>query len=63
MSKLKWKLKSSDVGYYIECPKCERKVGMNHVIFGDRDYSTCPDCGSEMDKSSLDFDYSELYYY
>lgn len=61
----KWSTKSNDMGYYIECSKCKRKICARKVVFADIDLHYCPDCGSKMDirgikmielKSSLDSD-------
>lgn len=41
-----WLLKDSDMGSYLECPKCGRKVGARTVVFADIDLHKCPSCGN-----------------
>lgn len=45
----KWSTKSNDMGVYIECSKCKRKIGARKVLFADTDLHVCPTCGSRMD--------------
>lgn len=45
----KWTTKENDMGVYIECSKCGRKVGAKKVLFANFDLHTCPTCGSRMD--------------
>lgn len=43
----KWSTKSNDMGVYIECSKCKRKIGAEKVVFADMDFHTCPTCGAK----------------
>lgn len=49
----KWSTKSNDMGVYIECSKCKRKIGAKTVIFGNLDLHHCPDCQSRMDLTGI----------
>lgn len=44
----KWSTKSNDMGVYIECSKCKRKIGAEKVVFADIDLHSCPTCGAKM---------------
>jgi uncharacterized CHY-type Zn-finger protein len=54
-----WEIKSTDMGYAIECGHCKRKIGVKDAIMGDKKFDTCPFCGKEMDMEN--FDYDKLY--
>lgn len=45
----KWITKENDMGVYIECSKCKRKIGAKKVLFADTALTSCPSCGSRMD--------------
>lgn len=46
-----WKFSSGDLGAYIFCSKCGRKIGARKVLFADLNILHCPKCKSEMQLS------------
>jgi len=54
-TKAYWDFKVSDMGAYVQCTKCKRKIGIKKLIFADADYTTCPDCGSSMNFSRIPY--------
>ena len=56
---LEWKFGSNDLGTYVECPNCHKKLSAEEIIFADIKYAFCPKCNRElfMDDETLD----ELY--
>ena len=51
-----WRLKASDMGAYVQCSSCGRRVSAKHFIFADVRTDTCPTCGAEMNLDEMDED-------
>ena len=54
--KRRWIFGTNDLGDYLECEKCNHKLSAKQVIFANRDFNTCPWCGSEMQMDQKDID-------
>lgn len=44
----KWEFGSNDLGTYIKCSKCGKKISSLDVIMADTSINTCPKCNSQM---------------
>ena len=54
---LKWEIHSGDMGWYIMCPKCEKKISIKDVRFADEAYlPRCPRCQALMSMDETDYD-------
>lgn len=54
--KAEWLLKTSDMGMYLQCSLCNRKISAKDFIFADIKTDVCPSCSAEMDLDKLDED-------
>lgn len=54
-----WEIKSTELGYVIECSKCKHKIGVKDAVVGEKNYDECPFCKTKMDMTN--FDYDKLY--
>lgn len=56
MIKYIWNIKSTDLGYAIECSHCKHKIDVKDAVIAEKKYDICPFCKHEMDLSNLDYD-------
>lgn len=51
-----WKLVTTELGRAIQCPYCDHKISLLHVLFADSKTSDCPFCNREVSWDKLDYD-------
>lgn len=51
-----WNYRTGDMGAYIQCSHCGRKVSTKEFMIADKDWFECPDCKAEMNLARLDYD-------
>ena len=51
-----WEIKSTEMGYAIECSNCHHKISVKDAIIANQVIDTCPFCKKDMDLNELDYD-------
>ena len=51
-----WDFHTCDMGAYIQCSHCGRKIGVKKFVMADQDWFSCPECQAKMKLDRLDYD-------